>query len=85
VHEGAENASPQVAALTAGTPSGRAIGRLALLLRSGDKRDAEILTLRHQILVLQRQIDPRGSPRLTGRSSPGCRVPLSGRGSDGRC
>lgn len=43
-------------------PEGRAIGRLALLLRSGDKRDAEILALRHQILVLQRQIDP---PRFT--------------------
>ncbi len=33
------------------------IARLALLLVSGDKRDAEILSLRHQILVLQRQID----------------------------
>jgi hypothetical protein len=51
--EGAENASPQVTALTAGTLSGHAIGRLALLLRSGDKRGAEILALRHQILVLQ--------------------------------
>ena len=63
MYKGAENASPQVTALTAGTPSGRAIGRLALLLRSGDKRDAEILALRHQILVLQRQIDrPRFTP-----------------------
>ena len=33
------------------------IARVGLLLVSGDKRDAEILALRHQILVLQRQID----------------------------
>ena len=33
------------------------IARLGLLLVSGDKRDAEILAPRHQILVLQRQID----------------------------
>lgn len=33
------------------------IARLGLLLVSGDKRDAEILALRHQVLVLQRQID----------------------------
>ena len=33
------------------------IARFGLLLVSGDKRDAEILALRHQILVLQRQID----------------------------
>ncbi len=33
------------------------IARLGLLLVPGDKRDAEILALRHQILVLQRQID----------------------------
>ena len=33
------------------------IARLGLLLVSGDKRDAEILALRHQILVLQRQIE----------------------------
>ncbi|MDH3683894.1 MAG: hypothetical protein OEV40_28560 [Acidimicrobiia bacterium] len=32
------------------------IARLGLLLVSGDKRDAEILALRHQILVLQRQV-----------------------------
>jgi transposase InsO family protein len=39
------------------------IVRLGLLLVSGDKRDAEILALRHQILVLQRQIDrPRFTP-----------------------
>jgi transposase InsO family protein len=31
------------------------IARLGLLLASGDRRDAEILALRHQILVLQRQ------------------------------
>jgi hypothetical protein len=33
------------------------IGRLRWLLATGDERDAEILALRHQILVLQRQID----------------------------
>jgi transposase InsO family protein len=39
------------------------IARLGLLLVSGDKRDAEILALRHQILVLHRQIDrPRFTP-----------------------
>ena len=39
------------------------IARLGLFLVSGDKRDAEILALRHQILVLQRQIDrPRFTP-----------------------
>jgi putative transposase len=39
------------------------IARLGLLLVSGDKRDAEILALRHQILVLQRQIErPRFTP-----------------------
>ena len=42
---------------------GLSIARLGLLLVSGDKRDAEILALRHQILVLQRQIDrPRFTP-----------------------
>ena len=38
------------------------IGRLRWLLATGDGRDAEILALRHQILVLQRQID---QPRFT--------------------
>ncbi len=39
------------------------IARLGLLLVSGDSRDAEILALRHQILLLQRQIDrPRFTP-----------------------
>jgi putative transposase len=39
------------------------IAQLGLLLMSGDKRDAEILALRHQILVLQRQVQhPRFTP-----------------------
>ncbi|NNE97094.1 MAG: integrase, partial [Acidimicrobiales bacterium] len=38
------------------------IARLGLLLVSGAKRDAEILALRHRILVLQRQIE---RPRFT--------------------
>ncbi len=39
------------------------IARVGLLLVSGDKRDAEILALRHQILVLQRQLErPRFTP-----------------------
>ncbi len=39
------------------------IARLGLFLVSGDRRDAEILALRHQILVLQRQIErPRFTP-----------------------
>jgi len=39
------------------------IARLGLLLLAGDKRDAEILALRHQIDVLGRQVDwPRFTP-----------------------
>src|SRR5680860_706061 len=38
------------------------IGRLRWLVATGDERDAEILALRHQILVLQRQIH---RPRFT--------------------
>jgi putative transposase len=33
------------------------VSRLGLLLGSGDRRDAEILALRHQVLVLQRQVN----------------------------
>jgi putative transposase len=38
------------------------IGRLRCLIATGDARDAEILALRHQLRVLQRQID---QPRFT--------------------
>ena len=40
----------------------RLCGRLALLPRSDDAKNTEILVLRHQIAVLQRQVR---SPRLT--------------------
>ena len=33
------------------------VGRLRWLVATGDERDAEILALRHQIQVLQRQIN----------------------------
>ena len=33
------------------------IARVGLPLVSGDKRDAEILALRHQVLLLQRQVN----------------------------
>jgi hypothetical protein len=32
------------------------LARVGLLLASGDRRDAEILALRHQLPVLQRQV-----------------------------
>jgi len=43
------------------------LARVALLLASGDRRDAEILALRHQLLVLQRQV-PRPSFDDTDRT-----------------
>ena len=65
--EGAENASQQVRGYVAGTFTGCVIGPFVPLAASdcqcraalvgGDRKDAEILALRHQILVLQRQID----------------------------
>ena len=39
--------------------------RVVLLVLSGDQRDAEILALRHQVLVLQRQIK-----RVAKKNSP---------------
>lgn len=38
------------------------MSRIGWLFASGDERDAEILAFRHQVLVLQRQID---RPRFT--------------------
>jgi putative transposase len=37
----------------------RVFGRLALLARSDRAKDAEILILRHQVAVLQRQVKGR--------------------------
>jgi putative transposase len=45
----------------------RLCGWLALLPRSGNVKDTEILVLRHQIAVLQRQVR---SPRLTWPTEP---------------
>ena len=45
------------------------VGRLRWLLATGDERDAEILALRHQILVLQRQLD---RPRFTDTDRSAC-------------
>ena len=38
------------------------VSRIGWLFATGDERDAEILALRHQVLVLQRQIN---RPRFT--------------------
>jgi|GEM_PF-1779756 len=48
----------------------RVFGWLALLARSDRAKDAEILILRHQVAVLQRQVKPRRCRGLTGRSCP---------------
>ncbi len=50
----------------------RVFGWLALLARSDRARDAEILILRHQVAVLQHQVE---TPQPTGRCWlrwPGC-------------
>lgn len=64
--EGAGNASVLVRAVCGGVVSGRGqvrpfvvrlvMARVGLLPASGDRRDGEILALRHQLLVLQRQV-----------------------------
>jgi hypothetical protein len=48
----------------------RVFGWLALVARSDRAKDAEILILRHQLAVLQRQVKTRGCRGLTGRSWP---------------
>ena len=40
----------------------RVFGWLALLARSDRAKDAEILILRHQVAVLQRQVAPEAVP-----------------------
>jgi hypothetical protein len=53
----------------------RMVGWLTLLARSDCAKDAEILILRHQVAVLQRQVKARGCRGPTGRCwprSPGC-------------
>ena len=67
--EGAENASVLVRGLAAvrvpvvcrSVPFvvRLVLARVGLLLASGDCRDAEILVLRHELLVLQRQVRRR--------------------------
>ena len=58
-------------------------GWLALLARSDRAEDAEILILRHQVAVLQRQVKAPGCRGRTGRCWPrwpGCyRAASSGR------
>jgi hypothetical protein len=48
----------------------RLCGWLALLPRSSDVKNTEILVLRHQIAVLQRQVRSPGYRGPTGRSWP---------------
>jgi putative transposase len=48
----------------------RVFGWLALLARSDRAKDAEILILRRQVAVLQRQVKARGCRGPTGRCWP---------------
>lgn len=64
---------------------GLLIARLGLVLTSGDRRDAEILALRHQIQVLQRQVDRPHFTPTTARSWRCSREPSIGVDSTGFC
>ena len=48
----------------------RVFGWLALLASSGRAKDGEILILRHQVSVLQRQVKTPSCRGPTGRSCP---------------